>query len=157
MRLETSPWRLLPVKRRDHERPFGEVRDRAEVDVVRLDPLAGERRKNGEAERRQDDAGADDAAEADRGEGQEAGAAIGLEVLLLGGELRLRRRVVDERVRRRRVDGACVRAVSRIQRRPKTIVIAAPRTAAGQLTTSPTRMHAIPIAKPIGQRLWPGV
>src|SRR4051794_26831608 len=50
--------------------------------------------------------------------------------------------------------GACVRAVSRIQRRPKTIARAAPRTAAGQLITRPMRRTAIPIANPTGQRLW---
>ena len=83
VRLETSPCSLLDDERRDHERPLGEVRDRPEVDVVRLDSLAHERGQHGEAERRQHDAGADDAAEADRGQRQEAGAAVGLEVLLL--------------------------------------------------------------------------
>ena len=89
----------------DHERPFGEVSDRPEIDGVRLDSLPGERGENGKAERRQDDAGADDPAETDRGERDEARAAVGLEVLSLGSELRLRRRAVDERVCRGRVDG----------------------------------------------------
>ena len=72
---------------------------------MRRDPLALERGQHREAERRQHDAGADDAAEADRGEREEAGAAVGLEVLLLRcGEAR-RRRVAHELVRRRRVDG----------------------------------------------------
>ena len=52
-----------------------------------------------------DDAGADEAAEADRGEREEARPAVRLEVLVLrGGEAR-RRRVAHELVRRRRVDG----------------------------------------------------
>ena len=45
---------------------------------------------------------------------------------------------------------------SRIQRKPKTAAMTAPTATAGQLTTSPARMQAIPIAKPIGQRLGGG-
>ena len=61
--------------------------------------------QHGEAERGKDDAGADHAAETDRGERQEAGAAVGLEVLRLGGGLGGGRRVADELVRRGGVDG----------------------------------------------------
>ncbi len=45
---------------------------------------------------------------------------------------------------------------SRTQRKPKTSAITAPTISAGTLTTRPTRMHATPIAKPIGQRLGAG-
>src|SRR6266536_1944268 len=61
-----------------------------------------------------------------------------------------------------RVSGSCPIGVrrppvtSRIQRNALTTAITAPATAAGQLTIKPTRTHAIPIAKPIGQRLGPG-
>ena len=46
--------------------------------------------------------------------------------------------------------------MSRTQRKPKTTAIAAPMTATIVLTTSPTRKHAMPIAKPIGQMLGGG-
>src|SRR6266545_2958812 len=51
---------------------------------------------------------------------------------------------------------ASPRVASTTQRTPQTTAITAPTTAAGQLTISPTRMQAIPTAKPIGQMLGPG-
>ena len=51
---------------------------------------------------------------------------------------------------------------SRTQRRPKTSKMIAPTISAGMLTTSPTRMQATPIAKPMGweagrrNAAWPG-
>ena len=50
----------------------------------------------------------------------------------------------------------CVANRSRIHRKPKTSVMSAPTISAGTLTTRPTRMHATPMAKPIGQRLGAG-
>ncbi len=48
------------------------------------------------------------------------------------------------------------RVTSRAHRNPHTIAMTAPMTATIQLMTSPTRRHATPIAKAIGQRLGPG-
>ena len=101
--------------------------------------------------------GADDAAEADRGERQEARRGR----TSRGAAPRQRPRGATARRRRARAPGPsrpghASRAVSRIQSRPKTIASAAPTIIAGQLMTRPTRTTAIPIAKPIGQRLWPG-
>ena len=48
------------------------------------------------------------------------------------------------------------RVTSRIQRKPKTSAITAPTMATIVLTTMPVSTHAMPIAKPIGQRLGGG-
>ena len=48
------------------------------------------------------------------------------------------------------------RVRSRTQRSAKAAVSTAPTATTGQLRTSPTRMHAIPTAKPIGHKLGGG-
>jgi hypothetical protein len=45
---------------------------------------------------------------------------------------------------------------SRTQRNPKTSAIAPPTATAGQLTISPTRTHATPMANPTGHRVGDG-
>ena len=53
-------------ERRDHVFPFGEVRDRAQVDLIGIHALAHERRQDSETEHRNRKSGADQRADADR-------------------------------------------------------------------------------------------
>ena len=74
VRRVTSPCVGILEVGRDHVLALGEVGDRPEVDVVRLDPVADERRQDAEPEHGQGDARADEPADADRREREEGGA-----------------------------------------------------------------------------------
>ena len=84
--------RVLQVGR-DHERPFGELVDRAERRVLLV--LVRERRQHREAEHGQRDDPPDHSSQPERRDGQEGVARIGLELRLAGGHGRGSRR--DER------------------------------------------------------------
>ena len=104
VRLETSPCSLLPMNVVITNVPSGkfEIGPRSTSFVSTPSPM-----NEGSTAKPSDGsvtAAPIDATEADRGERQEAGAAVGLEVLLLRGCVGGGRRVADELVRCRRVD-----------------------------------------------------
>ncbi len=123
-------------------------------------PEVRERRQDREAEHGQRDDGADRRAEAERRGLEESRARVGRE--------RLRRAAPVPAATvgssaTARVSGSMAgtssrtsRVTSRAQRIPNTTAMTAPMAATIQLMTSPTRRHATPIAKAIGQRLGPG-